>query len=122
MIGMTPKKQGMFGLLIALVFALPLFVLSTMNVNFNVQEQAQEELVESLPKGGNENYDYLINSSPIPIIDTSPNPFTTVIPQSTALENQFFTKHAMYVFAAFLVFVITTMLFYQFKIRKSNIQ
>lgn len=40
---MSPKKQGLAGLLIAFVIALPLFVWTAINVNFNSNEKAQGE-------------------------------------------------------------------------------
>lgn len=40
---MSPKNLGLSGLFIAFVFALPLFVWSAINVNFNVSEKAQGE-------------------------------------------------------------------------------
>lgn len=39
---MTPKRQGLTGLFIAVVVALPLFVFSAINVNFNVNKRAEE--------------------------------------------------------------------------------
>lgn len=40
---MTPKKQGLTGLFIAVVIALPLFVFSAINFNFNINKRAQGE-------------------------------------------------------------------------------
>jgi len=40
---MSPKKLGITGLFIAFVIALPLFVWSAINVNFNVNKRAQGE-------------------------------------------------------------------------------
>jgi hypothetical protein len=40
---MSPKKLGVTGLFIAFVIALPLFVWSAINVNFNVNKRAQGE-------------------------------------------------------------------------------
>lgn len=40
---MSPKKLGVTGLFIAFVVALPLFVWSAINVNFNVNKRAQGE-------------------------------------------------------------------------------
>ncbi|EKE05036.1 MAG: hypothetical protein ACD_19C00426G0058 [uncultured bacterium] len=40
---MTPKNLGLTGLFVAFVIALPLFVWSAINVNFNIRENAQGE-------------------------------------------------------------------------------
>jgi len=40
---MSPKKLGVTGLFIAFVVALPLFVWSAINVNFNINKRAQDE-------------------------------------------------------------------------------
>ena len=40
---MSPKNLGLTGLFIAFVIALPLFVWSAINVNFNVNKRAQDE-------------------------------------------------------------------------------
>lgn len=118
---MTPKKQGLVGMLIAIVLALPLFVFSTMNLNYNLSEKAQYESPTNISKGGNENYDSLINSTPLSIIRESPKPLAVTLPSSNGLENQFFNKYAMYVFAGFLVFIITTILL-AIKAHNKNVQ
>lgn len=108
---MAPKKQALIGLFMATFVALPLFVFSVINVNLNFSEKADEGSMISVPKGGNENYDYLIDQTPQPIVESSPISFNDILPKATSLENQFFTKYAMYLYAGFLVFVIVTIIF-----------
>lgn len=166
---MSPKKLGVTGLFIAFVVALPLFVWSAINVNFNINKRAQGEpnfcggtcgsnyncqanffcfegfcrnpicstdtdcvcdiatstptsktsatkkptikpspTITTAPKGGNETFVESTLESPQPKITTIASfvPYTSPAP-----ENQFFAKYALFVFGAFIIIVITSIVF-----------
>lgn len=163
---MSPKNLGLTGLFIAFVVALPLFVWTAINVNFNSNEKAQGEpnfcggtcgsnyncqanffcfegfcrnpicstdtdcvcnvatstptsktsatkmpttkpspTTTSVPKGGNEVFVDSATIAPRPKLTA----IASTVPNTTpTIENQFFTKYALYIFGAFVLVVIST--------------